>query len=115
MKISDVLKSTGLPSKEIKIRLANKRILLNGEIITTDLELGNHETDKDGTPITQDIGDFIFNILDTHPQVTKFMSTLGCNFESLIGTNLKGDMFTFLNEHNIIRFSKKDAVVIRKF
>ena len=118
MKLSDILKGIGIPSKEIKIRLSANRILINDEVVNQDVELGEFEVNDKGEPLIQDIGDFVFWLLTDHPKLAQDMklltSALGCNFENLIGSNIKNELTDYLNQFTIIRISKREAIVLKK-
>lgn len=111
MKLSDILKGIGIPSKEIKIRLSANRILINDEVVNQDIELGELELNEKGDPWIQDIGDFVFWLLTDHPKLGEQMkvltSFLGCNFENLIGSNIKNELTDYLNQFIIVRISKR--------
>ena len=118
MKLSDILKGIGIPSKEIKIRLSAKRILINDEVVDQDIELGELVLNEKGDPWLQDIGDFVFFMISDNRELFDKMvaitSAFGCNFENLIGSNIKGELADFLNQFIIIRISKREAIVLKK-
>jgi len=110
MKISDILKEEGIPSKEIKIRMSANRVLVNGEI-SQDVELGEIES-------RHDLGEFIFDMISSKPDLFKQMNhikdTFDIGIEDMVGSNIKGDLAEFLNKFIILRFSKKEALVLKK-
>ena len=110
MKISDILKELGIPSKEIKIRMAQKRILINGESVSQDLVLGTEIESQ------IEIGEFIFNLIIEKPHLLKQMQNLkmlGMSVEDMVSCNVKIELTEILSEFIILRFSKQDALVIK--
>ena len=118
MKISDILKAKGMFAKDIRIRLKNGQLRLNGESIKEDVEVTSMElSDVEGQEITiddiiEDAGDFLFfNICkDT-------VWTIQCKlfgFEELFNSNISNDLTDFLSMFNLLRLSKRELIVIKK-
>jgi hypothetical protein len=118
MKISDILKIKGLFSKDIKLRLNQGQMKLNGEVIKEDIEVTSIELsdieDKKVifNNIVQDAGDFIFFNIVTDPIWKLRCEVFG--FEELFNTDINNDLTDFLSMFNLLKISKKEILVIKK-
>ena len=103
MKISDILKSKGIYSKEIKARLSNGNIKLNDETIKEDIDLDINDV--------EDVGEFLFKLVSNKNYVEQ-LKFFG--LENIINSNINNDLTNFLNNFFILRFSKKDLLILKK-
>jgi hypothetical protein len=124
IKISEILKQQGLFSQDIKTRIKNKQITINGEIVSDEnFEIDCNvikNTKKDITGIefggevadVIDVGDFVFKLVSNE----KWLSMLQIfGFENLFGeTNIKNDLTLFLKDFILLKTSKKQIFVIKK-
>jgi len=110
MKLSEILKEQGLFSRDIKIRINNKKMMLNGEPIEGDIDI---EFEK-----IFDAGEFI----SQNCEITKLdviLSNLIGGIDFLFNATLNNvpvhtltKMFRLLNQHQILRISKKEIFVL---
>lgn len=118
MKISDILKKKGMFAKDIRIRLKNGQLRLNGEIIKEDVEVTSMELSEDNNDeltiddIVQDAGDFLFFNIVGDPIWAIRCDIFG--FETLFNSEIKNDLTDFLSMFNLLRISKKELIVIKK-
>lgn len=117
MKIIEILKQKGLFANDIRIRFKNNQIKLNGEPtqdVDLDVELIEKIVDdiviKEPTII--DAGDFIFSLLKKNPMFVLQLKMF--DFETLSESNVNCELKNILNNFFIIRFSKKDIIVVKK-
>lgn len=184
MKIFDILKQQGLFSNDIRTRIKNRQITINGEVVTSDIDLDIitisdvtrktlidlNDIDNSIVPIVFDkFGGEVFNISsdiiekiknifnklninlsellrinigevkeilndflsqEINIAVTKesgeFICELGKNnvifitqmkmfgFENLFDSNINNDLTDILNQHFLIKISKKDSIIVKK-
>lgn len=110
MKLFDILKQQGLFSNDIKTRVKNNQISLNGEIIKTDIEL-DIET-KNEQAIIFESGSFIASLIKENTMFGIQMKIFG--FENLFDSNIKNDLTNILNQFIFIKMSKKENFLLRK-
>lgn len=117
MKIIELLKRKGLFANDIRQRFKNGQIKLNGELIQDidlDVELVEKIVDEKVSkePIIIDAGDFIFSLL----KMNKIFGTQlkMFDFETLSESNVNCELKDILSDFFIIRFSKKDIIVVKK-
>ena len=110
MKIIDILKQKGLFANDIRARFKNNQIKLNGEI-TQDVNL-NIELDEKNNAIIIDVGDFIFSLLKKNKMFGIQLKMF--DFETMSESNVNCELKEILNNFFIIRFSKKDIIVVKK-
>ena len=111
MKVSEILRFTGLKSNEIKQRFNNRQILLFGEKLLTDLELDT-KLDEDRNPILTSMGNFLFNLIKENPSLIPILKIL--DLESIPISNLGNNIKDIFKNKIILRISKKDIYVIEK-
>jgi len=110
MKISEILKQRGVFANEIRSRFKNGQIKLNGEK-TNNLDLDVKFDDADNL-IVHDVGEFIFKIIS---QNDVFASQLKIfDFETITESNLDNELKNIFSKFFIIRFSKKDIILVEK-
>jgi len=110
MKISEILKLRGVFANEIRSRFKGGQIKLNGEK-TDNLDL-NVKFDNDGELITHDIGIFIFNLISKNKMFGTQLQIF--DFETLPDSNLDNELKNIFSKFFIIRFSKKDIILVEK-
>ena len=101
--LTDILKQRGLFSKDIKTRLKNGQIKINGMPIDHDVDLsfaGKIE-----------VGEFMEHIVKNRIWLLR-VHLFG--LENLFDCNIKNDLTEFLKKFTFIRTSKKDAFIIIK-
>lgn len=112
--LSEILKSRGLFSKEIKTRIAQKQILVNGEPIEGDMHVNifsaalNPKIKPKGEFL--DIGDLMFNLMrnDIWQLQLKIFG-----IEHLATSNITNSLTEELRKFLIVRTSKKNVFVIK--
>ena len=118
MKITDILKAKGMFSKDIRIRLKNGQLRLNGEVIKDDVEVTTLElSEVEGKEVTiddiiEDAGDFLFFNICKDPVWTARCHMFG--FEELFNSPISDDLTDFLDIFNLLRISKRELIVIKK-
>lgn len=105
--LSDILKSKGVFSKEIKTRIANKQILVNGNPVDNDVKL-----DIDFWGQFVDSGEFVSQILQKNQIWFLRIKFLG--IDALMSGEIENDLTEFLNEFIFIRISKKESFFLKK-
>lgn len=110
MKLFDILKQRGLFSNDIKARIKNKQITLNGEVIIFDLDL-NIELENDKAKVFE-VGDFIFNLIKSNEKFSNQLIIFG--FDDLFDSNIKSDLTTILDQFIVIKTSKKETFLLKK-
>jgi hypothetical protein len=141
MKLFDILKQSGLFANDIKLRIKNNQITINGDVIKDNIDL-NIELNEDGTAKIIDADDFLFwtlkgdnvircrqhrdfdlfwslrideinKMLDLETQ--KFKNQIKIfGFENLFGSNIENELTKILNEFIFIRTSKKETFLLKK-
>lgn len=105
MKISDILKEKNVYSKEIKIRFSQGNIMLNGEVIKEDIELGE-------ITYNESVGQFVYELLKENKY--NFEQLKFFKLDGLIGSNIDNNLTKHLNNFNFLRYSKNDTIVLNK-
>lgn len=103
MKISEILKEQGLFSNDIKNRIKNKQITINGETISSDIDI-NCIKIIDGC-------DFVFNMCKNKNWLDK-LKMFG--IENLFESNIDNDLTMFLKNFIWIKISKKQFLIAIK-
>lgn len=106
MKLSELLKANGMFSQDIKIRIKNKQMALDGEPITEDIDLNVDSSN------TIDAGDFIFENIANNKQRIQLTNLVG--FENLSTCNIENDLTRLMKQFHVLRISKRDLMVLRK-
>ncbi len=106
MKLSEFLKAQGMFSQDIKIRIKNKQMALDGESITEDIDLNIDSLN------TIDAGDFIFENIAGNKQRIQLTNIVG--FENLSTCNIENDLTRLMKLFHVLRISKRDLMVIKK-
>jgi hypothetical protein len=114
MKLSEILKIHGLFANDIKARMKNSQIIVNGEIIKNDIELNIElETLKDETIIPKilEAGGTIAKLIGNE----KFKNQiLVFGIDNLMDCNIKSELTEILSHLVFVRTSKKDAFFLKK-
>ena len=95
----------GIPSKEIKTRFVNGNIILDDTIIRENIEIGDIE-------FIQEIGDFIFDLIKTHPEYTNQLKIF--KLDGIMNSNIDSELKRYLDNYSILKFSKKETIIINK-
>lgn len=103
MTITQLLLTRNLFSKDIKQRFASSQIKVNDEVITKDIELNATEF--------MDIGEFIIHLIEKGFVNKMFFFRVEPMME---GSNVDNAYTKYLNEFIIVRYSKKDAIILKK-
>lgn len=114
-KISDILKQQNIFSKEIKLMLQRGSVLINGKAVGEDLQLGE-------ITFQMPWDDFIFDVNSNKKEFTigtiplhSMEYTLGHEvWQMLADSDWADDRVKFWNKYQVLRFSKKKAIVINK-
>lgn len=118
MDIKEILKRTGMFSKDIHLRLKNGQIRLNGNIIKENIVLTHitddmcDEDEKLFNVFVIDAGDFLFSNIVNNPLWKLQCEIFG--FEELFDSNIKNSLTEFLSNYSILRISKKELLIIKK-
>lgn len=113
MNIKQILKELGIPSNEIKSRLANKQIKLNGENF-------DYSTDLNVDEKYVELGDFIFNNIELfgHPLISVYLGDIQYLFDVPLNwkrtTDETKQLCELLESHICISTSKKHHWVFKK-
>jgi len=110
MKISEILKSRGVFANEIRQRFNNGQIKLNGES-TENVDL-YVKFDGEGELIVHEVGVFIFNLILKNKLFGLQLRFF--DFETLSNSNLDNELKNIFSKFFIIRFSKKDIILVEK-
>jgi len=108
MKLYDLLKEYGMFAKELRARLENNQILVNGEPQKGDYDLGNvtHVYDQG----------FFLEELYNMPNYDKWVNQLMFfGLVDLIGgeSNIENELTNFLKNYKMIQISKESAVFVK--
>jgi len=123
VKLSEILKQQGLFSQDIKNRLKNKQMSINGEAICEDIELDvvvveNKKKDVTGVPFggevvkVVDAGIFLFNLISDRSDWLLKIKMFG--FEELFDSNIENDLTIFLKKFMFLKTSKKQLFILEK-
>lgn len=119
MKVTEILKAYGVFSKDIRIRLKNGQLRLNNNIIKEDFEITTFELcDEPGNEVklsdfVEDAGDFIFHNIAKNP--IWLNRCILMDFQELFDTDIENDLTLFLKGFNLLKISKREMIVIKKF
>lgn len=111
IKIFEVLKQNGLFSNDIRTRLKNKQLEINGEKLTSNIELDVEVDDDDNVDIIE-TGGFICNLIKNNNTFLLQMKIFG--FENLFDSNINSELTKIFDDFFLIKISKKDSFLIRK-
>jgi hypothetical protein len=117
MNISEILKARGMFSKDIRIRLKNGQLQLNGEVIKEDIVITHFTTDmleEDDTLLDEiviDAGDFLFFNVCKNPIWIARCKIFG--FENLFDSNIDNELTQMFSDFNLLKISKKELIVIK--
>jgi hypothetical protein len=120
--LSEILKQQGLFSQDIKTRINNKQIFINGCLVSEDVEIDcamvkNTKKDVTGKEFGNEIvdfidaGDFLFDLISNRNWLLKIQMF---GFENLFDTNIKNDLTLFLKSFILLKISKKQILVLKR-
>lgn len=123
VKLSEILKQQGLFSQDIKARLKNRQMSINGEAIGEDVELDvvvveNKKKDITGVPFggevakVTDAGVFLFSVISNRSDWLLKIKMFG--FEELFDSNIENDLTIFLKKFMFLKTSKKQLFILEK-
>lgn len=98
MNIVEFLKQHGMFAQEIKTRLQNKQITLNGEPLDKNSEIEFKEI--------IDAGEFVFNEIAPNKKLSTLSKVVG--FENLFGSNLG-----VLQNFSLLKLSRKESLILK--
>lgn len=110
MKISEILKQRGVFANEIRSRFKNGQIKLNGET-TENIDL-DVKLDGAGNLTIHNLGEFLFSVISQNKIFALQLQIF--DFESLPESNLDNELKNIFSKFFIIRFSKKDIILVEK-
>lgn len=112
MKLNDILKEVGLFSNDIKVRMNNGNIKINGEPIKQNIEL-NVFLDSNDKLEYLDLGDFLFFHIANNQKWTNMVKFMG--IETFFGDDceINNDLSRYLKPYTLIKFSKNGGVVVK--
>lgn len=108
MKLFDFLKEYGMFANELRTRLQNKQILVNGEPQSGDYDLGNVSESFDQG--------FFLQQLYTVPNYKKWSSQIMViGLSNLMGgeSNIENELTNFLKNYKMIQISKEVAIFVK--
>jgi hypothetical protein len=114
--IQKILLKHGVFSQDIRIKIKNKQLKLNGELITNpNMEL-DIEFDEDSKDFKfQDFGNFIFDILMKGERVRDLLHdtwSVVDDIETLAQTNLDNNLVKVFRKVFILRIAKREAIIL---
>lgn len=98
MNIVEFLKQQGMFAQEIRTRLKNKQITLNGEPLEQNSEIEFKEI--------IDTGEFVFNEIVPDKKLSTLSKVIG--FENLFGSNLG-----VLQNCSLLKLSRKESLILK--
>lgn len=123
MKLFDILKQFGLFSNDLRTRINNGQISINGEVIKENIELDVEMIDESNAKIIE-VGDFISKlIISKQKPYTESKLTYGEIFaiqlkvfglENLFDSNINNDLTKILNDYILVKISKKEIFMLKK-
>lgn len=122
MKLFDILKQCGVFSSDIKNRIKNKQIIINGvpadsniELdIEIEIEIDEINLDEIITAKIFETGRFVCDILlkENGNIYSKQMKIFG--FDNLFNSNINNELTKYLNQFIFIQFSKRESIIVKK-
>ncbi len=101
MNLKEVLQYFGLKTNDIKQRIRNGQIRLNGVVIKKDVEMN--------ISAIYDAGDFLFDLLKTRKTNVKLFTII--DIEEFFGSNIDN----YINRNfQLLRISKKEFLILQK-
>lgn len=123
MKLFDILKQFGLFSNDLRTRINNGQISINGEVVKENIELNVEMIDESNAKIIE-AGDFISKlIISKQKPYTTSKLTYGEIFaiqlkifglENLFDSNINNDLTKILNDYILVKISKKEIFMLKK-
>lgn len=112
MKLFDILKQQGIFSSDIRVRIKNKQIFINGNIVESDVEL-DVELDENGVAEIFETGRIICDlIVSIKGEIfSDQMKMIG--FENIFNSNIDSDLTRILNKFIFVKLSKKENFLLR--
>lgn len=122
MTIHEILKIQGLFSQDIKTKIKNGQIKLNGEDVTDgslDLDLEFSEEDfkliKENKFKFEDAGNFLWKIRHKHPELDVFFSgMLGIHPEVWPDLNFTNKLVEKFKKVYVLKLSKKEWIILKR-
>lgn len=113
MKLFEILKQQGLFANDLRQRVKNGQISINGDVIKNDIEL-NIELNEDSTAKIIETGNFISKlILSKNGEIfAKQLKMIG--IENLFDSNIDSELTKNLNKFIFVKFSKKESFILIK-
>ena len=116
--IQKILLKHGMFSQDIRTKVKNGQIRLDGETIkdsNIELDIVFNESDK-GFKF-QDFGDFVFQIIMKDGLAKNLLLTTweaGVDLENLAGSNIQNKLVDVFKKVHILRISKREALILIK-
>ena len=115
--IQKILLKHGLFSQDIRIKIKNGQIKLNGEVVTdSNMEL-DIEFDEDKNFKFQEFGDFLFHIIrkgELGRVLLLATVEAGIDLESLGETDIQNRLVDVFRKIHILRISKRESIILIK-
>jgi hypothetical protein len=121
MKLFDILKQQGLFANDIRMRINNGQININGNVVKDNIEL-DIELDEFSNAIIIEAGNFICKLIQLK-QSTSSKLTNGqifaiqlkiFGFENLFDSNINNELTEHLNKFIFVKTSKKEFFLLEK-
>ena len=114
--IQKILLKHGLFSQDIRIKIKNEQIKLNGEVVTDSnmkLDIEFDEFDRDFS--FQGLGDFLFNIIRKGGLGRRLLIAsweAGIEIDSLGKTGIENNLVEVFRLIYILRVSRREAIIL---
>jgi len=122
MKLFDILKQQGLFANDIRMRINNGQININGNVVKDNIEM-NIELDEFSNAKIIEAGDFICKLISTQLKPSTSKLTYGQIFaiqlkifglENLFESNINNELTEHLNRFILVKTSKKEFFLLEK-
>lgn len=116
--VQKILLKHGLFSQDIKVKIKNGQLKLDGEpIINSHMELDVIVDEEDKNFKFQEFGDFLFHIIMEGGLGRKLLLSTwesGIDIESLSETDIQNSLVDIFKKVHILRISKREAIILIK-
>lgn len=122
MKLFDILKQQGLFANDIRMRINNGQININGNVVKDNIEM-DIELDEFSNAKIIEAGDFICKLISTQLKPSTSKLTYGQIFaiqlkifglENLFESNINNELTKHLNRFILVKTSKKEFFLLER-
>lgn len=111
MKLFDILKQQGLFANDIRMRINNGQININGNVVKDNIEM-DIELDEFSNAKIIEAGDFICKLISTQQIFTIQLKIFG--LENLFESNINNELTKHLNRFILVKTSKKEFFLLER-